>query len=153
MGFQNAFSTTGDGEMQQKYRVRRAKQTRCVQSFHSLPGGTSALAACTQPSLSLYLPAAADVDTWQPELHLCEWRQEDLQGTLVKIRTHANISPHISTAAVLRAAPTSWASLRRDQILLKLTILLKLYAKFKHCLSGAISYMPACIDAVKQRKQ
>jgi len=66
------------------------------------------------------------------------WRQKDLQGTLVKIKTHASISPHSSTAAVLRAAPTSWASLRRHQILLMLTILLKIYAKLRHCLSRAI---------------
>lgn len=118
--------------------VRRAKQTRSVHSFHSLPGGTSALAACTRSSLSRYLQEATDADAWQLEIRFCMWRQEDLQGTLVKIKTHANISPHSNTAAVLRAALTSWASLRRDQVLLKLTILLKIYAKFRHLLSGAI---------------
>ena len=89
------------------------------------------------------------------------WRQKDLQGTLVKIKTHASISPHSNTAAVLRAAPTSWASLRRDQILLKLTILLKIYAKLRQLLSGAINtYLlafmqdehPTCISKLASQR-
>lgn len=88
-------------------------------------------------------------------------RQKNLQGTLVKIKTHASISAHSSTAVVLRAAPTSWASLRRDQILLKLTILLKIYAKLRQLLSGAINtYLlafmqdehPTCISKLASQR-